>query len=65
MEACSFLNKVKLSDRTDLFMPKNTCNIPILNMTPEHSLRNLALECDHQRLAEEMEGSAQTIETCS
>ena len=46
-------NKVKLSDRTDLLLSPNSCDIPILQMTPEHFLeRNLISEWDNRHLAE-------------
>ena len=40
-------NNVKFSDRTDLLLSKNSCDIPIFQMTPEHSLeRDLISEWD-------------------
>ena len=45
------LNLIKFSDRTKLLLPKNSCDIPKVQMIPEHSLEeSLVSEWDHQGL---------------
>ena len=53
---CLF-HKVKLSDRANLLLPKNSCEKYKFQMIPEHLVRSGVLELDRLQLAEAIDAS--------
>ena len=57
METYCLFNKAKFADRTNLLLPKNSCDISILQMILEHLVGSGTSEWDNFQLAKAIDAS--------